>query len=160
MTLLWYLGGFVAAIAVGWLAAMLHVAGFAPLGLVSLGVGSLLGMVLSFLMAITGIRFRMRLMVGCFVMAMVTVLAEHAWLYREFRRQWHEDRASSSEVALLRPETPWSAAEYFGRESTAGRLGLWLVDAMLIFAGALIMVVTWERRRRTFGLAADAQAVF
>jgi hypothetical protein len=155
MILLWYLGGFVAAVAVGWLAAMLHMAGFAPLGLFSLGVGSLLGVMLIFLTAMTAIRCRTRLVVGCFVMAVVTVLAEHAWLYREFRRQWHEDRASSAEVALLRPETPWSAAEYFGRESTARRLGLWLLDVILILAGALSVVVMWQRRRRTFGLAAD-----
>ena len=44
--LTWYAAGLVAAIAVAWLAAMLHASGHAPVGLVSIGVGTALGVAL------------------------------------------------------------------------------------------------------------------
>ena len=49
--------------------------------------------------------------------ALVTVFVEHAWLYRDFRRQWHEARASNPQVAMFRPEQPWSPAEYLRHEA-------------------------------------------
>jgi hypothetical protein len=77
--------------------------------------------------------------------ALVTTLAEHAWLYLDFRRQWQEVRAKSPEVALFRPEAPWSPAEYFARELSAGRAPLWALDAVLVIAAAVTVVVVARR---------------
>ncbi len=141
--LFWYAAGLVAAIAIAWLAALLHLSGNAPVGLLSLGVGIALGAALSALAAsghrLQGGRLagRRRLVAGTLILALLTVLAQHAWLYHDFRRQWHEARAESPEVALFRPETPWSPREYFARELTPQRAALWFVDAALITAAAV-----------------------
>ena len=146
-TPVFYVAGAVAAIAIGWLAAKLHVAGFAPIGLLSLGIGIALGAALCSMAASQRLASRRQCVVGALVMAIVTVLAEHAWLYQDFRRQWHEARAESAAVALFRPETPWSPAEYFARELTPGRAALWVLDAVLITAAAVGVVIVWSRRQ-------------
>jgi hypothetical protein len=157
MITLWYAGGFIAAVCLGWLAARLHVIGFAPIGLVSLGLGVLFGIVVTALAGLAGIRCRTRLIIGTAVLALVSVFAEHAWLYREFRRQWHESRASSAEVALFRAETPSSPSEYFGRELAAGRAPLWLLDALLITLAAIATVLIARRNRTDRHAASDTQ---
>jgi ABC-type uncharacterized transport system permease subunit len=133
--LIWYLAGGVAAVAVGWLAAIFHGTGHAPVGLVSLGVGAALGAALAVLAARLHVTCRTRLVVGTILLSLVTIIAEHAWLYRDFRRQWHRARNESAQVALFRPESPWSPAEYFARELATRRAALWGADAVLI-AGA------------------------
>jgi hypothetical protein len=152
--LLWYAAGLIAAVAIAWLAAVLHLSGHAPIGILSLGTGIVLGMVLS---AIAAARHRpqggravgrRRLVVGTAILALVTVVAEHAWLYRDFRRQWHEARATSAEVAMFRPEEPWSVGEYFRRELTPRRAALWCLDAALITAAAVGTVLAFDRQQQ------------
>ena len=143
--LFWYAAGFVAAIAIAWLSALLNVSGHAPVGIVSLGVGIALGIILSAIAATQRVAGHRYLIHGTIVFASMTVLAEHAWLYLDFRREWHAARAASAEVALFRPETPWSPAEYFARELTPGRAALWGLDAVLITAAAVAVVVVWRR---------------
>jgi len=152
--LLWYAAGLIAAIAVGWLAAVVHLSGHAPIGLLSLGVGIALGATLSRI-ATTGhrpqggrIAGRQQLVLGTLFLALITVLAQHAWLYHDFRRQWHKARAKSAEVAIFRPEAPWSPQEYFTRELTPQRAALWCMDATLIAAAAVGTVLLLDRKRQ------------
>jgi ABC-type uncharacterized transport system permease subunit len=146
--LIWYITGAGAAVAIAWLAAMLHLSGHAPLGLLSLGVGAALGAALNTLAAMLRVAGRSTTVVSTVIFALVTVLAQHAWLYVDFRRQWHEARAASPEVALFRPESPWSPAEYLTRELTPGRAALWALDAALVVAAAVAVVVWWQRRSK------------
>jgi hypothetical protein len=146
--LLWYVGGIAAAAAIGWVAAMCHLGGWAPVGLVSLGIGLTLGLVLSKLAAITHVIGWRQLVVGAVIFALITVLVEHTWLYRDFRRQWQEARAAEPHVALFRPAEPWSPAQYFRHEMTPGRAALWCVDAALIVAGAAATVMVWQRQHQ------------
>jgi ABC-type uncharacterized transport system permease subunit len=143
--LLWYVSGTAAAVAVGWLAAKLQTVGFAPVGLLPLGIGCLLGLALTALAAALRTPRATRLVVGTIVLVLVAVAAEHAWLYRDFRRQWHDARTREPQIAMFRPESPWSATEYFERELTSQRATLWAVDATLIVAGAVATVIVWRR---------------
>ena len=154
MTFRWYLGGIVAGAAIGWIAAKCHQSGMAPVGLVSLGVGLALGFVLAKLAASTGITCPKRLAVGAVVFALVAVFVEHTWLYHDFRRQWQDARDNNAQVALFRPAEPWSPAEYFRHEIASGRSTLWWVDAALVVAGAVSVVLLQNRR---FVVADDAK---
>ena len=122
---LFYLGGVAAALAIGWAAAKCHVAGWSPVGLVSLGVGILLGLVVSKLAAVTGVVCLKRLVVGTATFALIAVLAEHTWLYQDFRRQWVVARASNPQVAMFRPERPWSPVEYLRHVASPRRVTLY-----------------------------------
>jgi hypothetical protein len=142
---LWYGGGLAAAIVVGWAAASLHAAGHAPLGIVPLVVGIVLGASLILLAARFELHCPKQLLVGTVLLALIAVLSEHAWLYREFRRQWHESRAQSPEVALFRSEAPWSPSEYFAREIEAGSAALWSLDAAIVVSAAVATVLVVRR---------------
>ena len=85
------------------------------------------------------------LTIGAAGFALLAALAQHAWLYHDFRRQWHEARASSAQIAMFRQETPWSPAEYFAHEFTPKRAGLWVLDAALIVAGSVATVAVMKR---------------
>jgi hypothetical protein len=141
----WSIAGVIAAISVGWLAAWLYLLHTAPVGIVSLGVGVTLGLILAGLAAAMHVNCRKRLLVGAILLGLLTVVAEHAWLYRDFRRQWRESRAKSPEVAMFRPDAPWSPAEYFARELTPARAMLWGVDAVLIVAAVACTIIVSRR---------------
>jgi hypothetical protein len=150
--LTWYITSAGAALAIAWLAAMLHLSGYAPLGLISLAVGAALGAALSAIAA-TGHRPKGGRVAGrtpsiliTIAFSILTVLTQHAWLYVEFRRQWHEARANSAEIAMFRPESPWSPAEYLAHELTPERAALWALDAALVVAAAVAVVAWWQRR--------------
>ena len=149
MPTLWYAAGLVAAVAVAWVATLIYRSGHAPVGIVSLGVGVTLGMILSKLAAATHVNCRPRPMVGTVAIALIAVVAQHVWLYRDFRRQWHESRVKSAQVAMFRPESPWSPVEYFGRELTPEQAALWCTDAALISAGAVGTVFILRRRHES-----------
>jgi hypothetical protein len=127
----------VMAVALGWIVAKLNVAGFAPVGLLPLAIGIALGAAAGSLAAAAGTSQPKRLILTTVVLAILVVLSEHAWLYRDFCRQWREARASEAKIAMFRPEQPWSPAEYFAQEATPSRIALWCVDAVLIVAGAV-----------------------
>ena len=152
----WYAGGAVAAVAISYFVARFNLWGIAPVGLLSIAVGCGLGGTLGGLAAFTGVWCRARLILGTIVLAMVTVLAEHAWLYRDFRRQWHEARSNSAEVALFRPETPWSPVEYFTREASNGRVLLWALDAAIVIAAAVTTIVVVHHQIVKSRVACDA----
>lgn len=145
---IWYGASVVAAILVAWTAAMIHASGHAPLGLVSLGVGTGLGAALSGIAAMLGIAGSRRLIFSALLLAILTVLAEHAWLYLDFRRQWQEARAESAVVAMFRPEAPLSPAEYFAHEWTGRQAALWCFDAAIIAASCVGTVFVLRRGRR------------
>ena len=76
------------------------------------------------------------LIVAAILFALVTVVAEHAWLYRDFRRQWQEARRQvSRKSACSAPESPPSPREYFAHEWNPK---LWLTDAALIVVAATL----------------------
>ena len=108
MIIRWYFGGVVAAAALGFVAAKCHAAGIAPVGLISIATGGGLGFTLSRWAAVNGIAGRRRLVVGAILVGLTAVFFEHAWLYVDFRRQWREARAADPQVALFRPEEPWT----------------------------------------------------
>src|SRR5262245_44630608 len=142
--LIWYSAGAAAAIAIAWLASLIHASGHAPVGLVSLSVGVALGFALAKLtttLQVTGTR---RLIIGTIILAVLTIAAEHTWLYLDFRRQWRESR-EKPQVAVFRTETPWSPSEFFRNEATPERATLWGVDAALIIAGAVTTVALLSR---------------
>jgi ABC-type uncharacterized transport system permease subunit len=142
----WYVCGFVVAAAISWVVTLFHSAGFAPFGLISVSAGLALGAVLCALATTLRVADRSHLIIGTLILAVVTALAQHAWLYRDFRRQWQEARASSAELAMFRPESPWSPAEYLAHELTPGRAAFWTLDAALVVAAAVSVVVWWHRR--------------
>jgi hypothetical protein len=136
--------GVAAAVALGWLAAKLNVAGFAPVGLLPLAIGIALGGMVGRFATAAGIVSTKRLILTAVLLAIVVVLTEHAWLYRDFCRQWREARTNQAQVAMFRAETPWSPSEYFANEATPGRVALWCIDAALIVVAAVATV--WMSR--------------
>jgi hypothetical protein len=143
----WYLGGFVAAAAIGWAAAKCHLVGWAPVGLISLAAGVLLGLALAKLAAANAIVGTKQLVVGAILLGLTAVFFAHAWLYVDFRRQWREARDTDPQVALFRPEAPWTPSEYFERELSPRRVVLWGVDAAIV-VGATVATVLLQRRGR------------
>jgi hypothetical protein len=146
--LIWYGAGAVAAIVLAWLVALVHASGHAPVGLVSLVVGLALGAILAKIAANQQIVCRTRLIIGTILLAIVAVLSEHTWLYLDFRRQWQESRATSAQVAMFRPEQPWSPSEYFAHELTPQSAALWCVDAVLIVTSATGVAFASTRRKQ------------
>lgn len=149
----WCAGGVACAIVVGWLAARIHASGHAPIGLTSLGVGAFLGFAVSQLAVMLRIAGRRLLLSSAAFFAIVLVIAQHAWLYHDFRRQWQAAREKSATVALLRPESPPSPLIYFAHEWNPA---LWVADAMLILTGGVGVVVVMDSGGR-FGPAPDAK---
>ncbi len=143
--LFWLLFGTIAAIGVGWVAALVHASGHAPIGLTSLGVGALLGVLLGRLAAMLRIAGPAPLVVGTLLLAIFTILAEHAWLYRDFRGQWREARTKSAAVAMFRSDTPPGPRDYFAREFNAP---LWCLDATIIASAAVGIAIVLRRDRR------------
>jgi ABC-type uncharacterized transport system permease subunit len=148
--LIWYGVGAVAAIFVAWFAALIHASGHAPIGLVSLGVGATLGVILAKLAATLRVAGKKRLVIGAVILSIICILAEHTWLYLDFRRQWHADQAKTPHVAIFRPNTPWSPAQYFAHELTPQQGALWCLDATIIIGIAVTTVLTLRREPRAF----------
>jgi hypothetical protein len=138
--------GLLIAIAVAWLAALFHRSGHAPVGLASVAVGVTLGVSLCILAAMLRIAGPRPLIPVIMVLAIVTILAQHAWLYANFQREWREVRESSPQVAMFRDESPWSPWEYIQREATPLRVTLWCADAALIMATTVATVWMMQRR--------------
>jgi ABC-type uncharacterized transport system permease subunit len=145
LTWYWFLAGTIAAVAVGWIAAQIHLSGRAPLGLTSLAVGVTLGAALAYLAATLRVAGRTSLLLGTFLLAIVLIAAEHAWLYRDFCGQWREDREKSAAVAMFRDENPPSPQVYFSREFNGP---LWAFDAVVIVGAAIGVVFLWQHSRR------------
>jgi hypothetical protein len=137
-----YTFGLIAAVAIAWLAAFIHRSGHAPLGLTSAGVGFALATVAATLR----LGDRRRVLIGTFVLAAIVVIAQHAWLYENFRREWREARQNSPQAAMFRDESPWTPWEYMKHEATPRRVALWCIDAVLITVSAVTTV--WMITRR------------
>lgn len=133
----WLFLGIVAAVIIAWLGAQIHLFGRPVLGITSLGVGLLLGAILGALAIKLQIPNSSRVVVATLIIALIAMSAQHAWLYRDFRRQWHEARAHSPQVAMFRPAEPWTPREYFLNEIAPSRVALWCADAVLIAIGAV-----------------------
>lgn len=143
--LIWFGAGAVAAVAVAWIAARIHLSGNAPVGLTSLAIGAMLGAALSYLAATLRVVGQFPLLLGTLLLAIVLIAAEHAWLYRDFRGQWREAREKSAAVAMFRDENPPSPQVYFSREFNGP---LWTFDALAIVGAAATVVFFWQRNRQ------------
>src|SRR4051794_26885362 len=84
----WYAAGVVIAVLVGWLAAQIHATGHAPIGLISIGVGIVLGVSIGGLAAMQRITCARSVVVGAVVFSLIAIVGEHTFLYRDFCRQW------------------------------------------------------------------------
>jgi hypothetical protein len=154
--LTWWLSGAVAAIGIAFVAAVIHSAVQAPVGSVSVGVGITLGLVLGALAAWLRVVGGRHLLIGTLMLALLTAAAQHAWLYARFRQQWHAARTSSPEVAMFRPEAPWSPREYFARELTPRATALWVIDAAILIAAAVVTVRVLSHDDKVPRVASDA----
>jgi hypothetical protein len=143
----WFAAGFAVALALAWVVAKLHAAFTAPLGLVSIGFGLIFGIALAAIAMLLNLRSQRALFVGTCVLTAVAIVAQHAWLYVEFRREWHRARATTPEIAMFRPEAPWSPAEYFGNELKAGRAPVWWLDALGIAVPAIAVFWMMDQKR-------------
>ncbi len=143
---LFVVAGVVAAVAIVGLAAVPQMAGWAPFGLIAIAAGVALGVALHRLAVIGRLHERGKLILVAVVLSLVAVAAEHVSLYLGFRQQWHEAREVSSQIALFRPEEPWSPAEYFAKEFSPRSVALWATDATLLTTAAVATVWLLQRR--------------
>jgi hypothetical protein len=153
---IWYAAGLFISLLLAWVAAILHASVRAPVGSISVGAGLLLAVMLSTLAMVLKLRPSRALIVGTIVLASAAVLAQHAWLYADYRRQWQAALSKAPRFAELQPVVP-SPFEYFAHELTPARGALWCVDAVLIIGSAVGAMSVLESKRREFGLAADAK---
>jgi len=141
------------AMLLGYLVAVLQGAGWAPVGLLSILVGGMLG---GMLLGIAAFSYRsMASSLGTpfagwkgllliLLFALTTVVAEHGWLYHDYRQQWYEVRLEHPELAIFRAdESPLSLGQYFAKEATTEQMVLWIVDGTLI--GAIAVGVIFFR---------------
>jgi hypothetical protein len=154
--LMWLATGTIAAGIAGWIAAQIHLTGHAPVGLVSAGAGALLGFALAWLAVLAGIRCKRQLAIGTLLLATLAVVAEHAWLYRDFRRQWEEAREKSTTVAMFRSERPPGPDMYFAHEWNPA---LWISDGAIIIVAAVGTVILLRRNAGDFGAVVDTQSI-
>jgi hypothetical protein len=152
---IWYAAGLFVSIAVAWVSAVLHASVRLPVGVISIGVGLELAVALSTLSMLMKACLDRRLIIGTLALAAITALAQHAWLYIDFQTQWLTALADSPKFSTFEDEIP-TPYEYFAHELTPARAALWCLDAVLIISSAVGGVLFLERRRREFGLAADA----
>jgi hypothetical protein len=143
----WYAAGLLVSLAVAWVAAVIQATVRAPVGSISVGIGLLLGVLLSTLAGLTSAQRVRSLVVGTAILAVVVVLAQHAWLYLDYRRQWHDALAKAPRFSDLPVKVP-SVVEYFSRELTFAHGVLWFVDAGLIIAAAVGTMWFLLRKRR------------
>jgi len=148
VSLAFLFGGVLAAIGIGVLAATINRTGWAPVGIFSLGVGIVVGVAATALARWLGVACPTRLTVATLVMALVAVVAQHAWLYRDYCQQWRAVRDREPALALFRPETtPMSPGEYFAAEFSPARLAFWAADLALVAAAAIGTVLTLRNTR-------------
>jgi hypothetical protein len=125
-------------VAIAWLSAALNSHGISPVGLMSIGLGVVLGVALFQLAQWQGlIKWKMLLWAAVLLTA-VNIVAQHAWLYQNFRSGWRSARAANAQVAMFRPEEPWSPREYLQHELQAGSLPYWCLDAIVILISTLL----------------------
>jgi hypothetical protein len=148
----WFVTGVIVAIGSAWVAAALHASVRAPVGSVSIGFGLVLGLLFSALATLAGVRISRSLLWGAVALAIVAVLAQHAWLYLDFRRQWQDAMAAAPRFAELSPKPP-SPITYFGHELTVVRGVLWCIDATLVIGFAAFAMKMLQRMQTTSNLS-------
>jgi hypothetical protein len=147
----WLLLAMGAAVLVGIVSATVQVAGIAPLGIVSLLTGVVLGSVLAGIGRLANLRLRRLTLLIVVCVSLVAVAAEHAWFYRHYRLQWHRVRVDTPAVALFRPEEgPKSPLKYLAGEATPRQTVYWIVDALLLAAAATGAVAVLNRKKPTY----------
>jgi hypothetical protein len=150
--------GSAAAAGIGLLAATISLTGWAPVGIFSLGVGVAVGVTAMVLASWFKVSCPQRLATATLGMALVAVVAQHAWLYRDYRQQWHAVREREPMLALFRTESaPMSFGEYLAVEASPGRIAFWFVDLVLVASAATGILLLGRRLPEKIGVAADAK---
>lgn len=130
--------------------AGLHAKGWAPIGLTSLALGSLVGLAAFGGAWMFGYGHRRGLVVVAAIAGLFAAGLQHEWLYLVYTNQWRAARVKEPHLALFRPETePLGFFDYLKQETTPQRAALWGLDLALtgIAAGVTASLV---RRRHTF----------
>jgi hypothetical protein len=104
----------------------------------------LLGVAIGAIAAGQGVRRARTLVTGTIAFALITILAEHAWLYRDYCRQWQEERTRSVAAATFPDAKPLTISEWFKHEWSPL---LWLTDAALITITAAATAVSASKYR-------------
>lgn len=145
--LIWYGAGLFVSLLVAWLAAVLQASVRIPVGIIPIGIGILLAVSLTSLAMLTNVRQDRSFILGSLVLAAITVLAQHAWLYIDYRRQWHEALAKAPSFSGFPAKVP-TPIEYFSQELTFARGVLWCIDGALIIGFTIGTIWVLERKRR------------
>jgi hypothetical protein len=145
-----WIGAVVAVgISIGLIASNLQRAGFSPLIINSLLLGSILGIA-----AIAASRYlcfenRRILLFGTVFAALALVFSQHYALYMAYVTDFEENLTEKPELALFR-EVPVDFVAYMRQESADGHAWLWLIDGAIITATAA-GIVTWMQPRSGVG---------
>jgi hypothetical protein len=143
-SLMWFFLGAFAALCIGWLSAQIHASGHAPVGLTSFGIGAWLGVASGAIAASKRIGRAKSIVIGTVVFALITIMSEHAWLYRDYCRQWQEERTRSVAAATFPNAAPPTISEWLKHEWNPL---LWLTDAVVITITAAATAVSASRYR-------------
>jgi hypothetical protein len=132
------------------LTAGLHAKGWAPIGLTSLALGSLVGLAAFGGAWMFAYGHRRGLVAVAALAGLFAAGLQHEWLYLVYTNQWRAARIKEPHLALFRPEEePLGFVAYLRQETTPSRAALWTTDLALtaLAAGATAYLL---RRRRTF----------
>lgn len=135
------------AVLVGIASASVQAAGVAPIGIASCVTGAALGAALLAIATLCDWP-TMKISIGLVIVAtLLLVVAEHGWLYRDYRQQWERVRLENPGLAMFQAETnPLPIHHYLWREASPAKAAFWLLDALLIAATAVGIVHAWNRR--------------
>lgn len=147
----WLLLGAVAGVLVGMASASIQTAGLAPVGITSLVTGAVLGSLLVVIARLGHLTKSRIVIAGALACCLAAVVAEHSWFYQHYRQQWHRVHEESPAAAIFRGESqPQSLAAYLAEEGTVSRYALWLVDAALLIATGVGIVVAGIPRHQQY----------
>lgn len=135
----------VTGMCVGTASGAIQQTGFAPVGILSLAVGTLLGLVL---VGAGGVLNLPRPRWGGIALAVAAaVVSQHLWLYRAAMIAREKATRSQPAVELFKPGwTQESILQYFYSQASVTTVSLWLLDACLLGLATAI-IVNWSSHR-------------
>ena len=142
--------GIAVALAVSWIAVRLQEQGFAPLGLFSLLVGTVLGLAFAGILHWTHAAHRSSALAATIALGVVTTFAQHVHFYIDYRRAYHAAGSSQPEwtsVLVRNPQMgPPGFSSYLRARASPSNVGIWFVDALLTWSASGILITMALRR--------------
>ncbi len=139
----WFACGTLWALALAWASVGLQSGGFAPVGLLSLLIGILLGGGLAAFARWIEFGHRRAALLGTLGLALLTVGGEHGFSYRRHLQGMERAVQANPKLALARAANeefrPPTVAEYLRASAERGRLWIWGLDAVLIALAAVVV---------------------